>query len=59
MILFKIYSIQTTLYHLQANGPVKRFYWDSQIHVQEVCCRRARNWDRYLPYLLFAYREIT
>ena len=53
-----INKIKTSIYHLQANGLVERFNGTLKAMLKKFVGEHVQTWDRYLPYLLFAYREI-
>lgn len=48
----------TTPYHPMANGLVERFNGTLKTMVKRMCQERPKDWDRYLPAVLFAYREV-
>ncbi|KAK7474069.1 hypothetical protein BaRGS_00034675 [Batillaria attramentaria] len=56
--LLSIKGKTTTPYHAQCNGLVKRFNGTLKSMLRRLCSERPRDWDRYLPALLFAYREV-
>ncbi|XP_070174729.1 uncharacterized protein [Littorina saxatilis] len=56
--LLAIKSIHTSPYHAQANGLVERFNGTLKSMLQKVVQERPTDWDRYVPALLFAYREL-
>eukprot|EP00745_Piridium_sociabile_P030960 TRINITY_DN51384_c0_g1_i5.p1 TRINITY_DN51384_c0_g1~~TRINITY_DN51384_c0_g1_i5.p1 ORF type:complete len:379 (-),score=38.43 TRINITY_DN51384_c0_g1_i5:332-1468(-) len=56
--LLSITSITTTPYHPQSNGMVERFNGTLKTMLRRVCRERPTDWDRYIPALLFAYREL-
>lgn len=56
--LLKIHKLQTSPYHPQCNGLVERFNGTLKAMLRKFCADDPENWDRYLPYLLFAYREV-
>ena len=53
-----ITKIKTSVYHPEANGPVERFTETLKAMLRKFVGERVQNWDRYLPSLLFAYREV-
>ena len=55
-----ITSIHTSPYHPQTDGLVERFNQTlkSMIMLRRFVGTGAKNWERELPYLLFAYREV-
>ncbi|KAJ8027088.1 hypothetical protein HOLleu_32126 [Holothuria leucospilota] len=55
--LLSIKQLNTTPYHPQCNGLVERFNGTLKRMLRKMCSERPADWDRYLPALLFAYRE--
>ena len=55
--LLGIKRIRTTPYHAQTDGMVERFNSTLKSMLKKFVASNARDWDEYLPYLLFAYRE--
>ena len=53
-----ITKIKTSVYHPEANGLVERFNGTLKVMLRKFVRKRVRNWDKCLPYLLFAYREV-
>lgn len=56
--LMSIQQLLTTPYHPMCNGLVERFNGTIKHMVKKMCQERPADWDRYLPALLFAYREV-
>ena len=56
--LLHIKKIRTTPYHPQTDGLVERFNGTLKSMLRKFVSRSQRDWDEYLPYLLFAYREV-
>ena len=56
--LLGIKQFHTTPYHPMANGVCERFNGTLKQMLRRMCQERPRDWDRYLPALLFAYREV-
>ena len=56
--LLKIKPIRTTPYHPQTDGLVERFNGTLKAMLKKAASEDGRDWDRLLPYLLFAYREV-
>ena len=56
--LLKIKPIRTTPYHPQTDGLVERFNGTLKALLKKTVAEEGRDWDRLLPYLLFAYREV-
>ena len=55
--VLQIQRIRTTPYHPQTDGLVERFNGTLKSMLKKFTNRNATDWDEYLPYLLFAYRE--
>uniref|UniRef100_A0A3P9LR23 Gypsy retrotransposon integrase-like protein 1 n=1 Tax=Oryzias latipes TaxID=8090 RepID=A0A3P9LR23_ORYLA len=53
-----ITSIKTTPYHPQTDGLVERFNQTLKRMLQKFVDDTGRDWHRWLPFLLFAYREV-
>ena len=56
--LLQIKAIRTTPYHPQTDGLVERFNSTLKSMLKKVVSEEGKDWDRLLPYLLFAYREV-
>ena len=56
--LLSITQLHTTVYHPMCNGLVERFNGTLKAMLRRMCAERPQDWDRYLPALLFAYREV-
>ena len=56
--LLSVKSIHTSPYHPQSNGQVERFNGVLKTMLRKVVAGHPRDWDRYIPALLFAYREL-
>jgi len=52
---FGVQKSQTTTYHPQGDGMVKRFNCSLLQMLRSYVCDHAE-WEQYLPYILFAYR---
>ena len=57
-LLLSIKGMATTPYHAQCNGLVERFNGTLKTMLRKLCQERPKEWNRYLPALLFAYREV-
>ena len=56
--LLSIKGLYTTPYHAQANGLVERFNGTLKSMIHKLCIEQPTEWDRLLPAMLFAYREV-
>ena len=56
--LLHIKRIRTTPYHSQTDGLVERFNGTLKGMLKKFVSKNQKDWDEYLPYLLFAYREV-
>nr|KAG5692882.1 hypothetical protein BaRGS_002317 [Batillaria attramentaria] len=56
--LLCIRGLTTTPYHAQCNGLVERFNGTLKAMLRKLCQDRPRDWDRFVPAFLFAYREV-
>ena len=57
-LLLNIKRIRTTPYHPQTDGLVERFNGTLKDMLRKFVSKNQKDWDEYLPYLLFAYREV-
>ena len=55
--LLSLQQLTTTPYNPRANGLVERFNGTLKQMLKKMCNERKKDWDRYLPALLFAVRE--
>lgn len=53
-----ISAIKTTPYHPQTDGLVERFNQTLKKMLQKFVADTGRDWDQWLPFMLFAYREV-
>ena len=53
-----VQPIQTTPYHPQTDGLVERFNQTLKQMLRKVIDEDGRNWDKLVPYVLYAYREV-
>ena len=58
MRLLSVKQLHSTPYHAQTNGLVERFNGTLKSMLKKLMTDRPSDWDRYLPAVLFAYREI-
>lgn len=56
--LLGIKGIRTTPYHPQTDGLVERYNRTLKSMLRKFVAANAKDWDQWLPYLLFAYREV-
>lgn len=56
--LLGIKGIRTTPYHPQTDGLVERYNQTLKAMLRKFVAANGKDWDRWLPYLLFAYREV-
>ena len=56
--LLKIQPIRTSPYHPQTDGLVERFNKTLKAMLRRTATEEGKDWDRLVPYLLFAYREV-
>ena len=53
-----ITGIRTTPYHPQTDGLVERFNSTLKSMLRKFVDDTGRDWDKWLPFVLFAYREV-
>jgi len=56
--LLSVKQLVTTPYQPMCNGLVERFNGTLKTMLKRMCVEKPKDWDRYLPALLFAYREV-
>ncbi|CAL9691326.1 unnamed protein product [Knipowitschia caucasica] len=56
--LLGVKGIRTTPYHPQTDGLVERYNKTLKHMLRKVVSSTGADWDQWLPYLLFAYREV-
>ena len=56
--LLGISRIKTSVYHPEANGLVERFNGTLKHMLKKFVENQIDNCDKYLPYVLFVYREV-
>ena len=56
--LLSLQQITTTPYHPMCNGRIERFHMTLKQMLRRMCAERSKDWDKYLPALLFAEREV-
>ncbi len=53
-----ITAIRTTPFHPQTDGLVERFNQTLKNMLRKFVADTGRDWDKWLPFVLFAYREV-
>ena len=56
--LLSLQQITTTPYHPICNGLIERSHMTLKQMLRRMCVERPKDWDKYLPALLFAIREV-
>ena len=56
--LLHIQPIRTSPYHPQTDGLVERFNQTLKAMLRKTADEEGKDWDKWVPYLLFAYREV-
>lgn len=56
--LLGVKGIRTTPYHPQTDGLVERYNKTLKHMLRKFVSSTGSDWDQWLPYLLFAYREV-
>ena len=56
--LMSIKRLNTTPYHPICNGLVEKWNGTMKLILKRLCAERPKDWDRYLPGVMFAYREV-
>ena len=56
--LLHVQPIRTSPYHPQTDGLVERFNQTLKSMLRKAATEEGKDWDRLIPYLLFAYREV-
>ena len=56
--MLHIQPIRTTPYHPQTDGLVERFNQTLKLMLRKTAVKEGIVWDKMLPYVLFAYREV-
>ena len=55
--LLSIHAINSSPYHPICNGQVEKFNGTLKKILKRLCAEQPKQWDRYLPAVLFAYRS--
>ena len=56
--LLHVHPIRTSPYHPQTDGLVERFNQTLKNMLRRAATEEGKDWDKLVPYLLFAYREV-
>ena len=56
--LLHVQSIRMSPYHPQTDGLVERFNQTLKSMLRKSVNKEGKDWDKMIPYLLFAYREV-
>ena len=56
--LLYVHPIRTSPYHPQTDGLVERFNQTLKNILRKAATEEGKDWDKLVPYLLFAYREV-
>ena len=56
--MLQISPIRTSPYHPQTDGLVERFNQTLKAMLRRTAVEEGKDWDKLLPYLLFAYRQV-
>ena len=56
--LLHVHSTRTSPYHPQTDGVVERFNRTLKSMLRKVAIQEGKDWDKMIPYVLFAYREV-
>ena len=56
--LLHVHPIRTSPYHPQTDGLMEHFNQTLKSMLRKTARTEGKDWDKLLPYLLFAYREV-
>ena len=56
--LLHVDAIRTSPYHPQTDGLVERFNQTLKAMLKRTASEEGKDWDKLIPFLLFAYREV-
>jgi transposase InsO family protein len=56
--LLRIEALRTSPYHPQTDGLVECFNQTLKDMLRKTATEEGKDWDKWLPYVLFAYREV-
>ena len=56
--LLSVEQLFMTPYHAMCNRKVERFNGTLKTMMKKMAAEKPKDWDRYIPTLLFAYREV-
>ena len=56
--LLHVNAIRTSPYHPQTDGLVERLNQTLKGMLRKTACEEGKDWDRFIPYVLFAFREV-
>ena len=56
--LLRVHPIRTSAYHPQTDGLVEQFNQTLKTMLRKTANQEGKDWDKLVPYLLFAYREV-
>lgn len=56
--MLHVYPIRTNPYHSHTDGLVERFNQTLKNMLRKSATKEGKDWDKLIPYLLFAYREV-
>lgn len=54
----EVAHIRSSAYHLESQGALERFHGTLNTMLHKYCLEHSRQWDRGVPFLLFAVQEV-